>query len=84
MIIGFAPAGGCITPASAIQKIVKPTARLIEITLDPNNKYIATPIKAEIICPPIIFRGCDSGAFHTTNTSTQLPPSDAINHGVPV
>lgn len=71
-------------PESAIQKIVKPTPRLMDTIPDPNSEYIDNPITADIKCPPIILRGCDNGAFHTTKTRTQLPPRDAINHGAPV
>ncbi|MNW09433.1 hypothetical protein D3C71_2064260 [compost metagenome] len=34
----------------------------------------------DTICPPIIFRGWDSGASHTPKAKTQLAPNGAISH----
>lgn len=41
-------------------------------------------MNVEMKWPPIIFLGCDNGAFHRPNASTQLAPKGAINHAAEV
>ncbi|MNN55276.1 hypothetical protein D3C81_1701440 [compost metagenome] len=77
---GSAPAGGCVVFVSIISAIARPTAAAITTIPCPKIWYITKPTNVEIRCPPMMFRGCDNGASHTPNASTQLAPNGAIIH----
>lgn len=80
MTIGSAPAGGWVVLVSIITAMAKPTARPIAHVVVPNQWYANMPISEDTKCPPIMFRGCENGAFQIPKARTQLAPKGAINH----